>query len=57
MTDSIIIIIDNHKFDVTDYIDEHPGGRDILIQNNGNDVTQLFNECGGHFDGYVKSTR
>ena len=53
MTDRIIVIIDDHKFDVTNYIDDHLGARDILTKNNGNNVTQLFNECPGHFDGYV----
>ena len=49
----IVIIIDNYRFDVTDYAASHPGGRKILEQYNNKDATKAFNEVRGHCDGYV----
>ena len=51
--DRIIIIIDNYKFDVTDYGSNHPGGIDIFKKYNGKDVTKYFNEVKGHCDAFV----
>ena len=50
--EKIIIHIDGDKFDVTDYIREHPGGK-ILKLYNGKDATQAFNEIKAHCDTYV----
>lgn len=52
MDKKIIIIIDGHKFDVSDYVSEHPGGA-ILKAYNGKDATQAFNNVRGHCDSYV----
>ena len=52
-TDKVIIIIDDHKFDVTDFLKKHPGGPEIIKKYNGKDATKAFNEVRGHFDGYV----
>lgn len=49
----VIIIIDNHLFDVTGYMDQHPGGKKILQKFNNKDATKAFNEVRGHCDGYV----
>ena len=49
----VIIIIDNHLFDVTGYMDKHPGGKKILQKFNNKDATKAFNEVRGHCDGYV----
>lgn len=51
----VIIIIDNYKFDVTNYLYKHPGGKKILQKFNNKDATQAFNEIKGHCDGYVLS--
>ncbi|VEU19732.1 DEKNAAC100777 [Brettanomyces naardenensis] len=33
----------NHKvYNITNYLDYHPGGREILIENSGTDAIQLF---------------
>ena len=42
--DRLIFIIDNYKFDVTEYASKHPGGRAILEKYNKKDATKLFNE-------------
>lgn len=52
-TNKIIIFIDNYKFDVTKYANEHPGGKKILQKYNNKDATKAFNDIKGHYDGYV----
>jgi cytochrome b involved in lipid metabolism len=49
----IVIMIDDYRFDVTEYAESHPGGRKILEQYNNKDATKAFNEVRGHSDGYV----
>tara|TARA_B100000674_G_C37919584_1_gene952614 strand:+ start:1255 stop:1461 length:207 start_codon:yes stop_codon:yes gene_type:complete len=49
----IIIFIEGYKFDVTDYIDKHPGGAKILKKFNGKDCTNEFNNISGHYDSNV----
>ena len=51
----IIIIIDNHYFDVTDYASKHPGGSYIIKKYHLKDATTAFNEIRGHSDSYVDS--
>ena len=38
------IIINNSVYDITDFINQHPGGKDILLQLLGTDATNFFNE-------------
>lgn len=40
----MIIYIENHKYDVTEFINEHPGGADVF--KDGADLTKEFNEVG-----------
>ena len=47
-----IIIIDDHYFDVTNYLDDHPGGKCILKKYHLKDATSIFNSIKGHGDGY-----
>lgn len=54
-TNKVIIIIDNYKFDVTNYLYKHPGGKKILQKFKNKDATQAFNAIKGHCDGYVLS--
>ena len=42
--DDIWIIINGNVYDITDFIHEHPGGRDILLSFAGEDVSEFFNE-------------
>lgn len=43
-------VINNKVYDVTPFLDNHPGGRDILLYNAGKDATQAFVD-NGHSDG------
>ena len=42
-------------FDVTEYANEHPGGKIIFQKYNGKDATNEFNNVKGHCDAYVYS--
>jgi len=38
-----LIIYENYIYDVSDFIEKHPGGKNIILNNIGNDVTNMFN--------------
>ncbi|KAG6460905.1 cytochrome b5-like [Manduca sexta] len=44
-----VIIIDNIVYDVTEFLEEHPGGAEILLDNAGKDASQCFHDV-GHSD-------
>jgi cytochrome b involved in lipid metabolism len=50
----IIIQIDNHSFDVTEYATKHPGGAHVLRRYHNRDATEAFNQIRGHHDAYVE---
>ncbi|EPZ34355.1 DNA/RNA helicase, DEAD/DEAH box type domain-containing protein [Rozella allomycis CSF55] len=40
------LAIDNTVYDLTDFMNEHPGGEEPLLENAGNDATVAFNDMG-----------
>ncbi|GAC96694.1 cytochrome b2 [Pseudozyma hubeiensis SY62] len=36
------VVIKGEVYDVTDFVDSHPGGRNIILKNAGKDVTELY---------------
>ena len=48
--EKIIIYIDDH---VTDFLDKHPGGKEVLQKFNKKDATEAFNSISGHRDTHV----
>lgn len=40
--EKIIVKFRGSDYDITDFIKRHPGGKSILIKNNGNDIEQLM---------------
>lgn len=50
--DKVIIKYQNKQYNITNFLDKHPGGRAILISNNGNDVEELMKENGHSSEAY-----
>lgn len=40
------IIIDNLVYEITEFLMEHPGGIDVLLDNAGKDASRCFHEVG-----------
>lgn len=40
------MVIDSKVYDVTSFLEEHPGGEDILIDSSGRDATREFEDVG-----------
>lgn len=47
------IIVHGKVYDVTDFLEEHPGGYDIILQVTGRDATQDFEEIGHSKSAYA----
>ncbi|KAF7551553.1 hypothetical protein G7046_g7690 [Stylonectria norvegica] len=41
-----LIVIDSKVYDITSYIEKHPGGDDILHEISGQDASEAFHEVG-----------
>ncbi|KAL2905358.1 Cytochrome b5 isoform A [Bienertia sinuspersici] len=44
--DDCWVVIDGKVYDVTTYLDEHPGGDDVLLTATGKDATEDFEDAG-----------
>eukprot|EP00088_Acartia_fossae_P030642 TRINITY_DN31630_c0_g1_i1.p1 TRINITY_DN31630_c0_g1~~TRINITY_DN31630_c0_g1_i1.p1 ORF type:complete len:138 (-),score=29.11 TRINITY_DN31630_c0_g1_i1:56-469(-) len=47
---TIWIVIHDKVYDITKFLDEHPGGEEILIENAGTDSTEAFEDVGHSSD-------
>lgn len=45
-TGKVVIILHDKVYDVTEFLNEHPGGEEILIDHAGKDGTEHFNDVG-----------
>ncbi|KAI8812657.1 protein CYTB-5.1, partial [Cladochytrium replicatum] len=43
------MVIDGKVYDITKFLDEHPGGEEVLLEQAGVDATEAFDEI-GHSD-------
>ncbi|VDK85911.1 unnamed protein product [Litomosoides sigmodontis] len=50
------IIIDNNVYDVTKFLEEHPGGDEVLLEQAGQDATESFKDI-GHSRDAVEMTK
>eukprot|EP00331_Platyophrya_macrostoma_P032759 CAMPEP_0176436260 /NCGR_PEP_ID=MMETSP0127-20121128/17856_1 /TAXON_ID=938130 /ORGANISM="Platyophrya macrostoma, Strain WH" /LENGTH=175 /DNA_ID=CAMNT_0017819533 /DNA_START=46 /DNA_END=570 /DNA_ORIENTATION=+ len=46
--DKVLVVYDNGVFDVTEFLETHPGGDDIIKDCNGRDITDLFHSSYPH---------
>lgn len=44
--DDAVFVIDNVVYDVTTFMDDHPGGPEVLLDNAGRDASQCFHDVG-----------
>jgi cytochrome-b5 reductase len=44
------IVVWNHVYDVTDYQEDHPGGKEFLLENTGADATTAYEDIGHSTD-------
>ncbi|KAL0408753.1 UNVERIFIED_CONTAM: cytochrome isoform A [Sesamum radiatum] len=44
--DDCWVVIDGKVYDVSSYLDEHPGGDDVLLRATGKDATDEFEDAG-----------
>ncbi|KAJ1643810.1 hypothetical protein J3B02_006181 [Coemansia erecta] len=44
--DSIWIVVHDKVYDVTKFLDEHPGGEEVILENAGIDATEAFEDIG-----------
>lgn len=44
------IVIWNHVYDITDYQEDHPGGKEFLLENAGTDATTAYEDIGHSTD-------
>ncbi|KAI1728045.1 cytochrome b5-like heme/Steroid binding domain-containing protein [Ditylenchus destructor] len=49
-SDSVWIIIEGKVYDVTKFIDEHPGGSEVILENAGEECTEAFKDIGHSSD-------
>ncbi|XP_049876613.1 cytochrome b5-like [Pectinophora gossypiella] len=47
---STLFIIDNVVYDVTPFLDEHPGGHEVLVNVAGKDASEDFDDIGHSLD-------
>jgi 4-hydroxysphinganine ceramide fatty acyl 2-hydroxylase len=44
----MLVIYKGDVFDVTDFADMHPGGDDLIIDQIGNDISELYHDENSH---------
>ncbi|VDO18476.1 unnamed protein product [Heligmosomoides polygyrus] len=48
--DSAWLVIRGKVYDVTKFLDDHPGGSDVLLEQVGKDATEAFDDIGHSSD-------
>nr|ACG49215.1 cytochrome b5 [Zea mays] len=44
--DDCWVVVDGKIYDVTKYLEDHPGGADVLLEATGKDATEEFDDAG-----------
>jgi len=47
---SIWIVVNNDVYDVTEFLNEHPGGEEVLLEQAGKDASEAFEDVGHSSD-------
>lgn len=51
--ESCWVIINGNAYDVTDFLDQHPGGPDVLLRYGGKDATEEYDAI--HAEGTIEN--
>ncbi|GAB6021392.1 Cytochrome b5 isoform E [Chamberlinius hualienensis] len=51
------IIVSNSVYDVTKFLEEHPGGEEVLLEQAGKDATEAFEDVGHSTDAREMMTK
>lgn len=51
-TDDLWLVYNGQVYDVTQYLDEHPGGEEVIVDCAGIDATEAFNDIGHSEDAH-----
>jgi len=51
--EKIIVTFQGKKYDITNFAKRHPGGKTILVENNGNDIEEMMAEIGHSDNSYT----
>ncbi|BET01155.1 Cytochrome b5 type [Nesidiocoris tenuis] len=49
-TKSTWVVIHNAVYDLTEFLNEHPGGEEVLLEQSGKDATESFEDVGHSSD-------
>uniref|UniRef100_A0AC35U316 Cytochrome b5 heme-binding domain-containing protein n=1 Tax=Rhabditophanes sp. KR3021 TaxID=114890 RepID=A0AC35U316_9BILA len=44
------VVMDNKVYDLTKFLEEHPGGGEVILEQGGGDATEAFNDVGHSSD-------
>ena len=49
----VIVKFQGASYNITDFLKKHPGGEDILMENNGKDIEEIMKDIGHTADAYA----
>ncbi|BCS83455.1 putative cytochrome B5-like protein [Cotonvirus japonicus] len=52
VNEKIIVTFKGDKYDITDFLKKHPGGKNVLIENNHKDIEQIMMDYGHSNNAY-----
>lgn len=43
-SETVLVTFKGHCYDITDFLKRHPGGKEVLLENNGKDIEKIMGE-------------
>ena len=50
--EKVIVKYKDAMYDITEFLEAHPGGRDILVDNNGKNIEEIMKDVGHSDEAY-----
>ncbi len=51
-TEKVIVTFKDQSYDITEFLQHHPGGKEVLLEQNGKNVEEVMKEVGHSPDAY-----